>query len=60
MSLSIRDKWLMRKAFDEGIHGLYETFDQWLGLVVNDDGQTIEDALLSLAPKDTSKREILP
>ena len=26
MSLSIRDKWLMEHAFDEGIHGFYETF----------------------------------
>ena len=51
MSLSIRDKWLMEHAFDEGIHGFYETFDDWISQVVGPDNRTVEDELLSLAPK---------
>ncbi|MCP5414394.1 MAG: hypothetical protein H6961_07275 [Chromatiaceae bacterium] len=61
MSLSIRDKWLMEHAFDEGIHGFYETFDDWISQVVDDKtGRTVEDELLSFAPKNGSEREILP
>lgn len=60
MSLSIRDKWLMEHAFDEGIHSFHETFEDWISQVVGSGGRTVEDELLSFAPKNGSEREILP
>lgn len=61
MKLTKRERWLMEHAFDEGIHGFHETFEDWIGQVVDDKtGRTVEDELLSFAPQNGSKREILP
>lgn len=51
----------MERAFREGIHGYHETFEEWLGLVVCDEGcRTVEDELLSSAPKEGTVWDILP
>lgn len=43
----------MEHSFDEGIHSFHETFDQWISQVVDEKtGRTVEDELLSLAPKN--------
>lgn len=60
MKLTKRERWLMEHAFDEGIHGFHETFDDWVSQVVGEDGRTVEDELLSLAPKNGSKMDVIP
>lgn len=43
----------MEKAFHEGATHWYETFEDWISQVVDDKtGRTVEDELLSLAPKN--------
>ena len=50
----------MQHSFDEGIHSFHETFEDWISQVVGSGGRTVEDELLSFAPKNGSEREILP
>lgn len=59
MKLTKRERWLMEKAFYEGIHSYHETFEEWISQPIGPD-ETLEEGLLSLAPKETSTREIIP